>query len=209
MAKSSVQNFYRYHATIYDSTRWMILHGRRRAVDLLKLRRDSRVLEIGCGTGLNFTHVLRHLDADSGRLTGLDFSQDMLVRAEKRAARKGWRNVELRQADAVTMSLDQKFDGILFAYSITMIPDWPAALRRAFDHLEVGGRMVVLDFGGFGGWGPLGPVMRGWLKLNHVVTRDSYIDEMTRVFGRIELQHWLGGYNFTVVGRKEKHATGD
>ena len=209
MSKTAVQNFYRYHARIYDSTRWMILHGRRRAVEMLKLRSDSQVLEVGCGTGLNFSHVLDRLDPSSGRLMGLDFSQAMLARAERRVARHAWPNVELLHADAVNMSLGRTFDGILVAYSISMIPDWAAALRRAFDHLKVGGRMVVIDFGGFAGWGPLGPLMRGWLKLNHVQIQDHYIEEMRRIFGPVELRHWLGGYNFTVAGRKEQHASGD
>ncbi len=209
MSKTAVQSFYRYHASIYDSTRWIILHGRRRAVDMLDLRPDSQVLEVGCGTGLNFSHVLDRLDPSSGRLKGLDFSQDMLARAERRVARHAWSNVELLHADAVQMSLGRTFDGILFAYSITMIPDWAAALRRAFDHLKVGGRMVLIDFGGFQGWGPFGPLMRGWLKLNHVRTQDAYIEEMQRIFGQVELRHWLGGYNFTVAGRKEQHAAGD
>ncbi len=196
MSKTAVQNFYRYHAAIYDSTRWMILHGRRRAVEMLKLRPGSQVLEVGCGTGLNFSHVLDRLDPSSGRLSGLDFSQAMLARAERRVARHAWPNVELVRADAVDMSLGQTFDGILFAYCITMIPDWAAALRQAFDHLKVGGRMVVIDFGGFSGWGPLGPLMRGWLKLNHVQTQDVYIEEMQRIFGTVELRHWLGGWRW-------------
>src|SRR3990170_732430 len=59
---------------VYDSTRWMILHGRRAAVELLALRPDSQVLEIGCGTGLNFRRLLEKLDPARGVLTGLDFS---------------------------------------------------------------------------------------------------------------------------------------
>ena len=209
MSRTAVQSFYRYHAAIYDGTRWMILHGRRRAVDMLRLRPDSQVLEIGCGTGLNFSHVLGRLDPQAGRLTGLDFSHAMLAKAERRVASRAWLNVDLLQGDAVTLALGRKFDGILFAYSITMIPDWAAAMRRAFDHLKVGGRMVVIDFGAFAGWGPLGPLVRGWLKLNHVRTQDAYIDEMERIFGRIDVRHWLGGYNFTAAGRKEQHASGD
>lgn len=202
LGTTAVQSFYRYHAYVYDWTRWTILHGRRRAVRALQLRPESTVLEIGCGTGLNFRYVLDLLDAERGRLVGVDFSPDMLRRAERRLAARGWRNVELVEADASKLDLDRSFDGILFAYSLTMIPDWPAALERARAHLKPGGRLVVLDFGRFEGWGPLAPLMRGWLRLNHVETLRPYGPKLREVFSEMEISGWLGGYNFTAVGRR-------
>lgn len=201
VSDSSVQRFYRYHALVYDATRWTILHGRRRAVERLELRPDSRVLEIGCGTGLNFRHLLTRLDPARGRLTGLDFSADMLRRAERRTRAAGWSNVELVQADAAAMKLPDQFDAVLFAYSLTMIPDWPAALERARAHLRPAGRLVVLDFGTFDRWGPFGYLMRTWLRLNHVQTRRPYLEKLREVFGEVRVQHWLGGYSFTAVAR--------
>lgn len=202
MAVSAVQRFYRYHAYVYDSTRWMILHGRRRATAALALRPDSRVLEVGCGTGLNFRYLLDDLDPAAGRLVGLDFSADMLARAVRRVARQGWSNVELVQGDATTMDLGRRFDGIFFGYSLTMIPGWAAALERARAHLAPGGRVVVLDFGRFHGWGPLAPLMRTWLRLNHVETLRPYEDGLRQRFGTVDVSYWLGGYNFTAVARQ-------
>ncbi len=199
MARSAVQGFYRYHAYIYDWTRWTILHGRKRAVARLELEPDSDVLEVGCGTGLNFRYVLERLDPARGRLVGLDFSGDMLRQARKRIAARGWRNVELVEADAARMDLGRRFHGILFAYSLTMIPDWPAAIERAAAHLAPGGRLVVLDFSRFAAWGPLGALMRGWLRLNHVETLRPYEDKLRATFPRVDVSYWLGGYNFTAV----------
>ncbi|MBI5866481.1 MAG: methyltransferase domain-containing protein [Planctomycetes bacterium] len=203
MAHSAVQRFYRYHAYFYDSTRWMILHGRRRAAQRLGLRPDCTVLEIGCGTGLNFPYVLEQLDARRGRVVGLDFSADMLRQAEKRVRARGWTNVELVQGDATQLRLGTKFDGILFAYSLTMIPDWPRAIQCAGEHLKPGGRLVVLDFGRFAGWGPLGAVMRGWLRANHVETLRPYVETLRKSFPSLEVFDWFGGYNFTAVGQKQ------
>jgi S-adenosylmethionine-diacylgycerolhomoserine-N-methlytransferase len=200
---TSVQRFYRYHAYFYDFTRWTILHGRRRAVAALGLRPDSTVLEVGCGTGLNFGHVQRHLDPARGTLVGLDFSADMLKRAERRVAAQGWSNVALVQDDASVMDLDRDFDAILFAYSLTMIPDWPAALVRAWEHLRGGGRLVVLDFGEFRGWRPLAALMRAWLRANHVETQRPYTAELRRLGDAVCVDRWLGGYNFTAIARKD------
>lgn len=202
MTDTAVQRFYRFHAYVYDSTRWMILHGRRRAAEALKLGPSSEVLEVGCGTGLNFRYLLERLDPSRGRLVGLDFSRDMLDRARRRTEREGWTNVELIHGDATTMRLDRTFDAVFFGYSLTMIPDWPAALERAREHLRAGGTLVVLDFSRFRGWGPLAPVMRAWLRLNHVETLRPYEDYLRRLFERVETHYWLGGYNFTAVAQK-------
>ncbi len=198
---TAVQRFYRYHAYIYDWTRWMILHGRRRAVAALGLTPGADVLEIGCGTGLNFRLLLSELDPQRGRLVGLDFSNDMLRQAQRRVEARGWSNVELLQADATKMNLGRRFDGVLFAYSLTMIPDWPAALERAREHLKPGATLVVLDFGPFHGWGPLAPAMRGWLRSSHVETLRPYTDRVRELFPDTQVQHWLGGYNFTAIAR--------
>ncbi|MBL8877908.1 MAG: class I SAM-dependent methyltransferase [Phycisphaerales bacterium] len=202
MSDSAVQRFYRYHAYVYDSTRWMILHGRRRAVETLAVQPNSEILEIGCGTGLNFRFVQERLDPSAGKLVGLDFSEDMLERASRRVESQNWRNVELMRADASTLQLARRFDGILFAYSITMIPDWRGALRRAFEHLKPDGRMTVLDFGQFRGWGPLAPVMRGWLRANHVETLQPYIETLREIDPKLQVIDWMGGYNFTAVVRR-------
>ena len=100
------------------------------------------------------------------------------------------------------MRLVRKFDAILFAYSLTMIPDWKAALRCAKEHLKPGGRLAVLDFGRFDGWGPFGGLMRAWLRANHVETLAPYVDYMCDLFPNLEVTPWLGGYCFTAVGRK-------
>jgi S-adenosylmethionine-diacylgycerolhomoserine-N-methlytransferase len=202
VTQTAVQRFYRYHAYVYDWTRWLILHGRREAVRRLAPQPGSRVLEVGCGTGLNFGLVQERLDAARGRLVGLDFSADMLGRAERRVAARGWTNVELVQADATTMELGRTFDRVLFAYSLTMIPDWRAALRRAREHLEPGGRIVVLDFGPFSGWGPLAPLMRAWLRANHVETLRPYPQGINEIFEEVEVLYALGGYRFTAVATR-------
>lgn len=197
--ESAVQRFYRFQARIYDLTRWAVLHGRRRAVDRLGIRPDDHVLEVGCGTGLNFHHLRAPLDPVSGSLTGLDFSPEMLARARKRVSRRGWSNVELARGDAMAMDLERKYDRILFAYSLTMIPDWRTALLRAREHLADGGRLVVLDFGIFQSWGPMGALVRGWLRLNHVDVHRSWAEFLRSQFRRIEVESWLGGYNLIVT----------
>ncbi len=104
--------------------------------------------------------------------------------------------------DATRLDLGRMFDAAFFGYSLTMIPDWQAAVARACAHLRPGGRLAVLDFSRFAGWGPLAPLWRSWLRLNHVETLRPYEDELRRVLEGVNVQYWLGGYNFVAVGRK-------
>ena len=202
MAQTDVQRYYQTHASIYDITRWTMLHGRRRAVSRLEICPDSQVLEIGCGTGLNFRFLMEHLSREKGHLVGLDFSEEMLRRAARRIQTRGWKNIELIHGDATGLSLGRQFDAIYFGYSLSMIPDWAGALERAHAHLRPGGRLVVLDFGQFRGWGPLGAVVRWIQEGNHVDSRQPYEEKLRQLFGNVGVEHWLGGYNFTACSRK-------
>ena len=202
MPRSAVQRLYRFHAPIYDWTRWAFLFGRKRTVRALVLRPTDAVLEIGCGTGLNFPLLVGALDPARGRLVGLDFSLDMLRKAEKRKRAENWRHVDLVGADACRIPLDRSFDAILFAYSLTMISDWARALESAYERLKPGGRLGVLDFDTGSGWGPFGAVLRFWLRLHHVEPKRPYVEKMEALFPELRVVRALGGYYFVAVGTK-------
>lgn len=167
----AVRRFYRWNAPIYDLTRWVVLRRRQEAVDALRLRAGASVLEIGCGTGLNFA-LLGKKVGDTGRIVGIDLSADML----KRASRRRRTNVELICADAARLTLRDRFGGILFSYSLTIMPKWEEGVARAFEHLAPGGNLVVLDFGRRPQrLAPLRALFDHYLRLNFVDTRRDLV----------------------------------
>jgi ubiquinone/menaquinone biosynthesis C-methylase UbiE len=86
---------------------------------------DGRVLDVACGTGTNF----RDLPA-SADLVGIDISQAMLAKAEKRLAALG-RDGTLRRMDAQALAFDDdSFDAVISALSTCTFPDPVAALRE-------------------------------------------------------------------------------
>lgn len=181
----------------------MFLHGRRRAVRNLKLQSDSAVLEVGCGTGLNFPLIFKTLDRRSGYLAGVDFSPEMLKQARKKVHWSDRLHVELVRQDASRLALDRQFDAVLFAYSLSMIPDWEAALRRAYQHLRPGGRLVILDFGDFTRWGLSAGMIRRWLQWFRVDTRRTFWQPMAEWFTDLHVERRWGGYYILATGRKE------
>ncbi len=117
---------------------------RHRAVQALGLRPGDSVIDIACGTGLNFP-LIEELIGPDGRIVGVDLTDAMLDRAQLRIATNGWSNISLVQADAVEFDFPTGVDGILSTYALTQVPDCAKVIAHGAAALAGGGRWVVLD----------------------------------------------------------------
>jgi len=117
---------------------------RSKAVSRLELKRGSRVLEVGCGTGRNLAPLLEAVGAE-GQVYGVDLSEGMLAKAKELCAQAGWRNVELLRADATDYVLPEPVDGAIFSLSYAVIPHHRDALLHAWNLLRPGGCLVIMD----------------------------------------------------------------
>jgi len=117
---------------------------RLRAVEALGLRRGDTVVDIACGTGLNFS-LIEEVIGPEGRLVGVDLTDAMLAQAEHRTETKGWSNVSLVQADAAEFDFPTGVDAILSTYALSQVPESETVIARGAAALTGGGRWVVLD----------------------------------------------------------------
>jgi ubiquinone/menaquinone biosynthesis C-methylase UbiE len=127
---------------------------RLRAVSALGLRRGDTVVDMACGTGLNFT-LLERVVGPGGRIVGVDLTDAMLARAKDRVETNGWRNVSLVQADAASFDFPAGVNAILSTYAMTQVPECAEAIAHGARALSGGGRWVVLDLkvpGNTPGW---------------------------------------------------------
>jgi len=117
---------------------------RRRAVRALGLRPGDTVVEIACGTGLNFS-LLEDAIGPGGRIVGVDLTDAMLARAYARIETNGWSNVSLVQADASGFEFPKDVDAILSTYALSQVPECAEVIAHGAAALSEGGRWVVLD----------------------------------------------------------------
>jgi S-adenosylmethionine-diacylgycerolhomoserine-N-methlytransferase len=200
-----MDRMYRNQRHIYDLTRKYYLLGRDHTVQKLNVPFGGSLLEVGCGTGRNL--LLAHRHYPSAMLYGLDISEQMLISA--RRAFRGLKQIpDFCAADATSFSAGdfgvQGFDRIMISYTLSMIPNWTAAIDSAIDALAPGGELHIVDFGQQGrlpGW--FRRLLTSWLARFHVSPRADLRDVLTtraRVCGaRLTFEEIGGGYAWRAV----------
>jgi S-adenosylmethionine-diacylgycerolhomoserine-N-methlytransferase len=143
--KDRLEQFYGPQAEAYDRFRERLLHGRKELIDALPVGTGSHVVELGGGTGRNLEFFDDRL-ADFASVTLVDLCPALLTRARARCDAKGWTNVRCVEADATRFGPAQPVDAVYLSYSLTMIPDWFAAIDNAIAMLKPGGIIGVVDF---------------------------------------------------------------
>jgi S-adenosylmethionine-diacylgycerolhomoserine-N-methlytransferase len=142
----ALQQYYKLHSRIYDSTRWSFLFGRKTIVEQLATRTNARrILEVGCGTGKNLALIANRFP--TAQIVGVDVSLNMLNVAKRKLIHLTNRVTLLNQPYPLSPPNGQKYDQILFAYALSMFnPGWETAITSALGDLNEGGTLAVVDF---------------------------------------------------------------
>jgi S-adenosylmethionine-diacylgycerolhomoserine-N-methlytransferase len=182
---------YRWQRHFYDATRKFYLLGRDRLIDELDVPHGGTVLEIGCGTGRNLVKIAERWP--DCRIYGVDISNEMLKSATANINRHDLeRRIEIGLGDATAFDPTElfgrsRFDCIVCSYTLSMIPEWQAALRWAMTLIAPQGRMHIIDFGMQENMPPMFRYMLfAWLSLFHVSPREelnSYAATLSKTLG--------------------------
>ncbi len=114
---------------------------RQRAVQLLQLNPGDRVLDTGCGPGGSFPYLVDAVGA-SGEVVGVEISPEITINARRRIEENRWNNVQVMVADARTVELRGKFDGLLM-FAAADIYASSQALANLFPYLKGDARVVA------------------------------------------------------------------
>lgn len=212
LTRDQIRDLYRKRSDNYDlSANLYYLIGfreskyRKMAVSDLRLRAGDTVVEIGCGTGLNFKHLLGSIGS-TGRLIGVDLTDAMLEKARERAERNGWKNVELVQSDAAIYPFPADVDAVISTFALTLVPEYEAVIERASSALSQQGRFVILDLKKPDKW-PL------WLvRLGVLITKPFGVSldlmerkpwqALRKYFSNASMKELYGGFAYIAVGEK-------
>jgi demethylmenaquinone methyltransferase/2-methoxy-6-polyprenyl-1,4-benzoquinol methylase len=203
LAPDQVRSMFDRIAPVYDvmnRAMTMGLDGKwRRLTAEAVVRPGDRVLDACCGTG-----DLALADARAGgRVTGVDFSEEMLARAERKAPEFQW-----VQADAAALPFDDaSFDVVTVGFGIRNLADLEAGLAELARVLVPGGRLGCLEI--TRPRGVLRPFFRLWFdglvpaagKLLRGGAAYSYLPASVRRFpGPEDLAAAMRGAGFAGVG---------
>ena len=167
------------HASAYDS--WFFDNQNLLASELKLvahfLDKESNILSIGCGSGL-FESLLAK-DYDIHIKYGIEPSKDMAAIAEKRGMQ-----VDISPAETCEIEAD-KFDIILFNGSVSYISDLDICIKKAFDALKTGGKLILIDVpkeSGFASLYNLASSLDTWEHplLEHISPADPYPIELVK-----------------------------
>jgi phosphatidylethanolamine/phosphatidyl-N-methylethanolamine N-methyltransferase len=138
----SLRKAYARWAPVYDLVFGAVFERGRRAAVAAAERVGGRILEVGVGTGISLPGYSRQ-----NRIIGIDLSEEMLRKAQRRVAELSLTNVEtLEVMDAEHLSFaDASFDVVVANHVISTVPNPEAALDECARMLRPGGEMILLS----------------------------------------------------------------
>jgi len=211
MESKEIRNLYRKQARFYDFVAWSYrLIGlrekryRQHTAAALSPRPGDTVVDLGCGTGLNF-QFLQPLITSEGQIIGVDLTDAMLDVAHKRVQSAGWNNVELVQADMVEYEFPTGIAGVLSTFAISLVPHFDQVIHRGAAALQQGGRMAILDIKTPPHWPLWLAKLTAWVNRPFGVTLEATNrrpwESLRKHLQEVCYREYFGGYLYLSVGQ--------
>lgn len=140
---------------------------RKYAISRARIGTGMNVIDVCCGTA-ELTIEIAGSIGEGGRVTGLDFSEEMLAVGEQKVgATEHQSRISLVQGNAMSLPFaDNSFDAATVGWGLRNVPDIDEALREMCRVVKPGGWVVSLDMAK-----PSAPVFKQvyWLYFNWIV----------------------------------------
>ena len=146
------------------------------------LKEGEVVLDLGSGAGID-VFLSANKVSKSGRVIGIDMTDEMLEKARKNANDGNYSNVEFRKGD-IEKNIpvdDDTIDAVISNCVINLTSDKTSAFREVHRILKVGGRMVISDLVTDTELDPNQVDAEQWCScIDGALTQEHYIDSIKK-----------------------------
>jgi SAM-dependent methyltransferase len=112
---------------------------------IANLKQGDIVLDLGSGAGFDCFLAAKKV-GDSGRVIGVDMTEDMINKAKEIAEKYGYKNVEFRFGDIENLPVEnESVDVIISNCVINLAPDKLKVFKESYRVLKEDGKMYVSD----------------------------------------------------------------
>jgi len=109
------------------------------------IKEGDSVLDLGSGAG-NDCFVARAIVGETGHVSGLDFTDEMIGKARINNQKMGFTNVDFIKGDIEEMPIpDNRYDVIVSNCVLNLVPDKTKAFSEMMRVMKTGGRFCVSD----------------------------------------------------------------
>jgi ubiquinone/menaquinone biosynthesis C-methylase UbiE len=109
------------------------------------IKKGDTVVDLGSGAG-NDVFVARSIAGDEGKVIGLDFTQEMIDKANTNKAKVGFKNVEFKLGEIESMPLESNLADVVISNCVlNLVPDKRKAFNEIHRILKSGAHFCVSD----------------------------------------------------------------
>jgi SAM-dependent methyltransferase len=113
--------------------------------ELAGIKEGDTVVDLGSGAG-NDVFVSRALVGDSGKVIGLDFTQEMIEKANNNNRKLGYENVEFHLGEIENMPIENDTADVVVSNCVlNLVPDKEKAFPEMYRIIKLGGHFCVSD----------------------------------------------------------------
>jgi arsenite methyltransferase len=109
------------------------------------IKEGDTVVDLGSGAG-NDVFVARALVGEKGSVIGIDFTPEMIAKAEKNKTKLGYKNVQFRLGEIESIPLDNNIANVVVSNCVlNLVPNKEKAFKEMFRIIKSGGHFCVSD----------------------------------------------------------------
>ena len=170
-------------------------------VNFADIREGEVVVDIGSGGGID-VFLSANKVKDSGKVFGIDMTDEMLEKAQDNAKQSGYTNVEFKKGDierGIPSIENNTVDVVISNCVINLTFDKVAAFKEIYRILRSNGRMVISDLVTSKEVGIESVNSEDWCScIDGALTKENYIDSIRK-----------GGFNNIEISQETPYIEGD